>query len=150
MKCPFCGRKKTEVGNSRTTKGGASVWRRRVCPSCKKVFSTYETPSLDYLLVKKRSGRNTRYAPHKIFASVFDACAHGKGSGGTMRDRGDAAQTAQRVLLCVEQHLLASRKNAVTTTELVRLVGSELEKVDRAAFYRYGAFSPHKMDTLGL
>ncbi|OGZ09553.1 MAG: hypothetical protein A3D65_06545 [Candidatus Lloydbacteria bacterium RIFCSPHIGHO2_02_FULL_50_13] len=150
MKCPFCKRGKTEVANSRTTKGGASVWRRRTCTLCKKTFSTYETTSLDFLVVKKRSGRNTRYAPYKIFASVFDAYAQGKGSDGKMRDRGDAAKVAHAVLFRVEEKILAAGKNIVSTTDLVRLVGGELETADRAAFYRYGAFSPHKQEVLGL
>lgn len=150
MHCPFCKRDKTEVANSRTTKGGGSVWRRRRCGACKRIFSTYETPSLDFLIVKKRNGKHTRYAPHKIFASVFDACAQGKGVDGRMRDRGDAAETAQSVLRHVEQKMLSARKHTVSTTELVRLVGAELEKLDRSAFYRYGAFSPHKQETLGL
>ncbi|MDO8520501.1 MAG: hypothetical protein Q7S52_00080 [bacterium] len=150
MRCPFCKRGKTEVANSRTTKGGVSIWRRRICPSCKKVFSTYETPSLDFLIIKKRGGKHTRYASYKLLASLFDACAQGKGADGRMRDRGDAAKTAQTVLENVEQKILAAGKNFVSTTELVRLVGGELEEVDRAAFYRYAAFSPHKQETLGL
>ncbi|OGZ05387.1 MAG: hypothetical protein A3C93_05080 [Candidatus Lloydbacteria bacterium RIFCSPHIGHO2_02_FULL_54_17] len=150
MRCPFCGHKKTEVANSRTTKSGTSVWRRRSCLSCKKVFSTYETPSLDFLVVKKRNGKNTRYAPHKIFASLFDACAAGKGQNGGMRDRGDAAATAQMLLERIEQKILASRKSVVSTKDLIRLVGEELESTDLPAFYRYAAFSPHKQETLGL
>lgn len=67
-----------------------------------------------------------------------------------MRDRGDAARAAQALLARVEEKILASRKNVVSTTELVRLVGGELEESDRAAFYRYAAFSPHKQETLGL
>jgi transcriptional repressor NrdR len=150
MKCPFCKKGKTEVVNSRTTKGGTSVWRRRTCPSCQGVFSTYETPSLDFLIIKKRSGKHTRYAPHKILASIFDACAQGKGVDGRMRDRGDAAGAAKKLLEQIEQNILASGKTILSTKELVRLVGAELESVDHAAFYRYGAFSPHKQETLGL
>lgn len=150
MRCPFCKRGKTEVANSRTTKGGATVWRRRICPSCKRVFSTYEVPSLDFLIIKKRNGRRTRYASHKILASIFDACASGKGTDGKMRDRGDAAGTAKKLLERIEQKILTSGKTILSTKDLVRLVGSELESSDRAAFYRYAAFSPHKQETLGL
>jgi transcriptional regulator NrdR family protein len=109
------------------------------------VFSTYETPSLDFLIIKKRSGRHTRYAPHKIIASVFDACGQGQGADGKMRDRGDAAGLAKKILAEV-----ASGKTVLSTKELVRLIGDALESRDRAAFYRYGAFSPHKQEILGL
>ncbi|OGZ07904.1 MAG: hypothetical protein A2942_04295 [Candidatus Lloydbacteria bacterium RIFCSPLOWO2_01_FULL_50_20] len=150
MKCPFCKRGKTEVTNTRTTKGGASIWRRRTCLSCKKVFSTYETPSLDFLIIKKKSGKHTRYAPHKIFASIFEACAGGKGADGRTRDRGDAAAEAQELLKQIEQKILASRKTILSTKELIVLIGDELESTDRAAYYRYGAFSEYKQETLGL
>lgn len=150
MKCPFCKRGKTEVANSRATKGGESVWRRRSCSSCKRLFSTYETPSLDFLIIKKRNGRHTRYASHKILASIFEACAAGKGSDGKMRDRGDAAALAKQLLEKIERKILASGKTLLSTKDIIRLVGGELEGVDRGAFYRYGAFSLHKQETLGL
>ena len=114
------------------------------------MFSTYETPSLDFLIIKKRNGKRTRYAPHKILASIFDVCGSGKGPDGKMRDRGDAAATAKRLLAEIERKILASGRTVLSTKDLIRLVGAELESVDRAAFYRYGAFSLHKQETLGL
>ena len=138
------------MANSRITKNGGSVWRRRSCPACKRIFSTYETPTLDFLIIKKRSGKHTRYASHKLLASIFDACGTGKGPDGKMRDRGDAVMLAKRLLEQIEQKILATGKTILSTKDLIRLVGNELESTDRAAFYRYGAFSPHKQDTLGL
>lgn len=67
-----------------------------------------------------------------------------------MKDRGDAAKIAQKLLAKIEQKILASGKTILSTKELIRLVGDELESSDRAAFYRYGSFSPHKQETLGL
>ncbi len=67
-----------------------------------------------------------------------------------MRDRGDAAALAKKLLEQIEQKILATGKTLLSTKDLIRLVGAELESVDRAAFYRYGAFSPHKQETLGL
>lgn len=91
-----------------------------------------------------------RYAPYKILASIFDVCGQGKGADGKIRDRGDAAKVAQTLVARIEQKILATGEKSISTKELIRLVGDELEENDRAAFYRYGAFSPHKQDVLGL
>ena len=93
MHCVYCGQKETSVNNSRPTKSGDGVWRRRTCGRCKGVFSTYELPSLDYLVIKKRSGKTTRYLSHKLFASVYDALA-----GGKRADKGDAAADRKSVV----------------------------------------------------
>ena len=145
MKCPICGKGKTEVENTRSTKGGETVWRRRLCTSCKRVFSTYETPALDFLIIKKRNGKKTRYASHKLLAGIFNACASGKNP-----DLGDAAKKAQEVLEIIEKKILATGKTELSTKEIIHLVGEVLEKSDSGAFYRYGAFSDYKMETLGL
>ena len=98
MRCPVCKKGETEVSNSRTTKSGASVWRRRRCTSCGRTVSTYEHPSLDFLVIKKRSGKNARYAQHKLLVSIFDSIVNGKN-----RDRGDAAKAAWRILGLIEE-----------------------------------------------
>lgn len=67
-----------------------------------------------------------------------------------MRDRGEAAATAQTILARIEQKILATGKTLLSTKDLIHLIGDELEPVDRSAFYRYAAFSPHHQETLGL
>lgn len=145
MECPFCGEANTTVSNSRPTKEGGAIWRRRACPHCEQVFSTYETPSLDYLVIKKRSGKTTRYLPHKLFASIYDALASGKRA-----DKGDAAVHAQEVVNLIESKIRHSKKREITTTELVDLVTGELERSNLGACYRYAAFAPHRGMKFGI
>lgn len=134
-----------QVKNSRETRGGAAVWRRRQCEKCKRIFSTYESMSLDFLVVQKRNGKRTRYLSHKLFASLYDAARSGKNV-----DRGDAATLAHEVLLVIEQQILLSRKEVIKTKELVDLATDALETRDLGACYRYASFSPHRGMKFGI
>jgi len=131
--------------NSRETKEGRAIWRRRKCAHCGEVFSTYELPSLDYLVVKKRSGKTTRYLSYKLFASIYDALASGKRA-----DRGDAAMSAHAVLEKIEGEILRSKKRNITTAEIINHATDELEAVNLGACYRYAAFSPHRGMKFGI
>lgn len=145
MQCPHCNAQNTQVENSRETKKNAAIWRRRKCVKCKKVFSTYETVGLDYLVVEKRSGKRTRYLSYKLFASIYDAA-----SGGKHADRGDAATLAQNVLIAIEQRIVVAQMESITTTEIIGMVTDELERVDLGACYRYAAFAPHRGMKFGI
>lgn len=145
MNCPHCGTTNTQVNNSRETKGGGAVWRRRQCMACKKIFSTYESAGLDFLVVEKRSGKRTRYLSHKLFASLYDAT-----SGGKNMDRGDAATLAQEILVIIEHKILRSQKEVITTKEIIDLATDTLESRDLGACYRYASFAPHRGMKFGI
>lgn len=145
MNCPHCGTKNTQVENSRETKKGIAVWRRRKCLSCKKVISTYEAAGLDFLVVEKRSGKRTRYLSHKLFASLYDAT-----SGGKNTDRGDAAMLAQEILTAIEHKILLSQKEVIKTKEIIDLATDTLEARDLGACYRYASFAPHRGMKFGI
>ena len=145
MLCPHCKELNTQVENSRETKGGSAIWRRRKCTKCKKVFSTYEKIDLDYLVVEKRSGKRTRYLPYKLFASIYDAA-----SGGKHVDRGDAATLAHDVVVEIERKILLAQNDVVKTSELIDMTTDALETRDLGACYRYAAFSPHRGMKFGI
>lgn len=145
MNCIFCKTPNSQVVNSRETGGGAKIWRRRKCAKCKKIFSTYETTNLDFLVVEKRNGKRTRYLGHKLFASIYDACA-----GGKHVDRGDAATLAHETRQAIEQKILRSQKEIIKTSELIDMATDVLEIKDLGACYRYAAFSPHRGMKFGI
>ena len=145
MHCIYCTAKKTEVENTRITNSGATIWRRRKCPSCNETFSTYESPALDFLIVKKRSGKTTRYVREKLFASIYDALSSGKHV-----DCGDAALSARDVVGKIESLIRKKKLREISTTALVTMVTDELEQVNLGACYRYAAFSPHRGMRFGI
>jgi transcriptional repressor NrdR len=65
MKCPFCGFENDKVVDSRESKEGDSIRRRRECLKCEKRFTTYERiDEIPYMVVKK-DGRRERFRPPK-------------------------------------------------------------------------------------
>lgn len=145
MKCPACGKQSTEVRNSRRTQDGGRIWRRRHCDSCLLTFSTYETTALDALIVIKNGGKRTRYKSYKLFASIYDALSSAKRA-----DRGDAATQAKNAIDRLEKVIILSKRESITTHEIIDLVLETLEQIDMSACYRYAAFSPYRGQKFGI
>ncbi|MBM4163934.1 MAG: transcriptional repressor NrdR [Lentisphaerae bacterium] len=74
MRCPKCGHMDDKVLDSRSTREGASVRRRRECLACSQRFTTYEEIVRDELRVVKRDGRREDLSRAKLTAGVLRAC----------------------------------------------------------------------------
>ena len=61
MICIYCLSQKTRVLNSRAHRKNPLVWRRRTCTSCGKIFTSYERPSCDDLLIENSHGESNRF-----------------------------------------------------------------------------------------
>jgi len=73
MKCPFCGHQEDKVMDSRPSKGGSAIRRRRECLKCEKRFTTYEQIEEILPMVVKRDGRREPFDRLKIVAGVRKA-----------------------------------------------------------------------------
>jgi len=71
MFCPYCKHTDSRVLDSRVSEDGASIRRRRQCPSCERRFTTVEQTQL---VVVKRSGVVEPFARDKVIAGVRKAC----------------------------------------------------------------------------
>ena len=67
MKCPACSSLDSRVVDSRTTKEGVSIRRRRECESCRHRFTTYERPEVTWPLIVKKDGERVPYDREKIY-----------------------------------------------------------------------------------
>ena len=76
MVCVFCDSMKTSVSNSRVTRQGSQVWRRRYCEKCGRTFTTRENVELGFLEVLKLNGSIEPFSRSELFSSVMDACDH--------------------------------------------------------------------------
>ena len=74
MKCPKCGNDDDKVLDSRSSKEGAVVRRRRECLKCGHRFTTHEEIDRDDLYVVKRDGRRELFLREKLEKSVRIAC----------------------------------------------------------------------------
>src|SRR3982750_859153 len=75
MKCPYCGHLGDKVVDSRESKEGEVIRRRRECLECAKRFTSYERiDEIPYMVVKK-DGTRERFERQKLIAGLLKACA---------------------------------------------------------------------------
>ena len=74
MKCPYCGHLGDKVVDSRESKEGEAIRRRRECLECGKRFTSYERiEEIPYMVVKK-DGTRERFERSKLVAGLLKAC----------------------------------------------------------------------------
>jgi transcriptional repressor NrdR len=74
MRCPKCGCQDDKVIDSRSSREGATIRRRRECTACNFRFTTYEEVERGGLVVLKRDGRREEFSTEKLMAGIKKAC----------------------------------------------------------------------------
>ncbi|HMP84244.1 MAG TPA: transcriptional regulator NrdR [Verrucomicrobiota bacterium] len=74
MRCPKCGCQEDKVVDSRASREGATIRRRRECTACAHRFTTYEEIEREGLVVLKRDGRREEFSKEKLFSGIKKAC----------------------------------------------------------------------------
>jgi transcriptional repressor NrdR len=74
MKCPFCGESEDKVIDSRLSRDGLEIRRRRECTECGRRFTTYERIEEMPLMILKKDGRREEYAREKVRSGILKAC----------------------------------------------------------------------------
>ena len=129
MKCPFCGFENDKVVDSRDSKEGESIRRRRECLKCEKRFTTYERiDEIPYMVVKK-DGRREKFERQKVLAGVLRACEKRPISMGKM----------EQIVNDLEQFVVDSSDRERTTGELGELIMDRLKNIDKVAYIRFAS-----------
>jgi transcriptional repressor NrdR len=74
MRCPKCGDQDDKVIDSRASREGATIRRRRECAKCGHRFTTYEEVEHEGLMVLKRDGRREEFSREKLLSGIRKAC----------------------------------------------------------------------------
>ena len=74
MKCPYCGHAKHKVVDSRDSRDGTAIRRRRECLDCGRRMTTYEQVELTPLMVVKKDGSRERFDRAKLMDGLLRAC----------------------------------------------------------------------------
>src|SRR5712675_2560885 len=74
MRCPKCGCQDDKVIDSRASREGATIRRRRQCIGCGYRFTTYEEVERGGLVVTKRDGRREEFSTEKLLSGIKKAC----------------------------------------------------------------------------
>src|SRR5450830_1349191 len=89
MRCPKCSCEDDKVIDSRTSREGATIRRRRECLGCGYRYTTYEEIEREGLLVVKRDGRREEFSREKLLTGVKKACQKRPISPKTIEELGD-------------------------------------------------------------
>ena len=74
MKCPFCGEIDNKVIDSRLSKDGCAIRRRRECIACTRRFTTYEHIEEIPIMIVKKDGRREVFSRDKVRSGMKRAC----------------------------------------------------------------------------
>lgn len=129
MRCPQCGFLEDKVVDSRTTKEGEAIRRRRECMKCGKRYTTYEYIERAPLMVEKKGGRREQYSREKLLTGLIKAC----------EKRPVSRDQLEALLDEVESVTFGKFKNEVKTTELGNEVIDRLQKLDEVAYVRFAS-----------
>jgi transcriptional repressor NrdR len=129
VKCPFCGSIEDKVIDSRTSKEGDAIRRRRECLKCAKRFTSYERVEDMIPMVVKKDGRREPFDRQKVLAGLKKACE--KRPIGTVILDG--------VTDSIEKKLVGLGTKEINSTWIGEEVMSALKELDKVAYVRFAS-----------
>jgi transcriptional repressor NrdR len=129
MKCPFCAHGENKVIDSRISKDGDAIRRRRECLGCGKRFTTYEFVEEVLPMVVKKDGRREPFDRTKIRAGIKKACEKRPISTDTIEALVDNVQRACQEFQGKEM------PSSVIGEKIMR----ELQTLDGVAYVRFAS-----------
>ena len=129
MKCPFCAHLHDKVVDSRESKDGDAIRRRRQCLKCKRRFTSYERIDEIPSMVVKKDGRRERFDRQKVLAGILKACEKRPVSMSQLETIADNAETMVQ----------ESSEREVSTRVLGEMIMKELRNLDKVAYVRFAS-----------
>jgi transcriptional repressor NrdR len=136
MKCPFCGHLGDKVVDSRESKEGEVIRRRRECLECGRRFTSYERiDEIPYMVIKK-DGTRERFERQKLISGLLKAC----------EKRPVSVAAVEGIADRVEGILQDRPEKEMSTEEVGEVVMEELKKLDKVAYVRFASVYRHFRD----
>jgi transcriptional repressor NrdR len=129
VKCPKCSHSADKVVDSRTTKEGEAIRRRRECLGCGKRFTTYEYIEKTPLMVVKKDGRREAYSRDKLISGLIKAC----------EKRPVSRDQLEKLVDDVEAETLGKFKSEIRSDELGNVIIERLKEIDGVAYVRFAS-----------
>ena len=129
MTCPFCRHRQDRVIDSRESKEGDLIRRRRECLKCMRRFTTYERSDEIPYMVVKRDGRRERFDRQKVLEGLLRAC----------EKRPVPIAKLAEVVDAVESSLAENPEREVSTAAIGELVLERLKNLDKIAYIRFAS-----------
>ena len=129
MKCPFCGHIEDKVVDSRESREGDAIRRRRECLGCDKRFTTYERiDEVPYMVIKK-DGRREKFDRQKVLSGLLKACEKRPVSMGRLAE----------LVNEVEAKVTDSPDREISTTDIGEFLVERLRELDKIAYVRFAS-----------
>src|SRR5439155_14574947 len=129
VKCPFCSHLEDKVVDSRESKEGEVIRRRRECLACGKRFTSHERIDQIPHLVVKKDGRRERFDREKVLSGLIKAC----------QKRPVPVKTLELIADRVEAMVQESPDREVPTVQVGEFLMERLRELDKVAFVRFAS-----------
>ena len=129
MKCPFCNHLEDKVVDSRETKEGDTIRRRRECLACERRFTTYERiDEVPYMVIKK-DGRREKFDRQKVLGGLLKAC----------EKRPVSMARLSEIVNRVESRVSDSPDREISTAGIGEFLMDSLRDLDKIAYVRFAS-----------
>ncbi len=129
MRCPYCNNNEAKVVDSRSSKDGDAIRRRRECITCGKRYTTYERIEEVAQMVIKKDGRRENFDRWKLKAGLLKA----------IEKRPVSLEQVESLIDDVERKLFGATEHEVPTTAIGEAVMDRLKNLDEVAYVRFAS-----------
>jgi transcriptional repressor NrdR len=129
MKCPFCGEIDNKVIDSRLSKDGNVIRRRRECLICTRRFTTYEHIEEIPIMIIKKDGRREVFSRDKIRSGIKKAC----------EKRNISMNLIEEFISELERDLRETGEKEIPSNSLGEKVMAKLHDLDGVAYVRFAS-----------
>jgi len=129
MKCPYCSFEEDKVLETRMSKDGAAIRRRRECLKCEGRFTTHEEIEETLPTVIKKDDRRETFDRNKVLHGLKKAC----------EKRPISICAIETILQNIEHTIQENGDKEITSTYLGELVMDELKNLDEIAYVRFAS-----------
>lgn len=136
MQCPQCGHLEDRVIDSRSTKEGRAIRRRRECIGCGNRFTTYEYVENASVVVVKRDGKREPFSREKVIAGISRSC----------EKRPISLSQIEEIVDRLETEIQREAPGEVPSRLIGERVMEELQGLDEVAYVRFASVYRHFKD----
>ncbi len=129
MRCPYCNHSDSKVVDSRASKEGDAIRRRRECLKCEKRYTTYERIEEVAQMVIKKDGRREQFDRWKLKAGLLKS----------VEKRPVTLDQIEHLIDEVERQLFSSTEHEVSTNQIGEAVMNKLKGIDEVAYVRFAS-----------
>ncbi|MBA3027893.1 MAG: transcriptional regulator NrdR [Proteobacteria bacterium] len=129
MKCPYCSELENKVIDSRLSKDGNVIRRRRECLNCERRFTTYEQIEEVPIMIVKKDGRREEYNREKVASGLMRAC----------EKRNISVNTLEEFLDNMERDLKEMGEKEIPSSVIGEKIMIGLHNLDDVAYVRFAS-----------